>query len=175
MPKIDLSFGVTAIIAICALLSPILTALLNNRHQIKIKRMDERRAADESDFLHRRNIFENYVSAAGACLNYGGGETKKNYGACYATALFYAPQSLSAEMRLLNTHHTPNHFANIVVATDATIESTIETSHSTFSLWVHFFILPTSPPAVFYGGPFLCGSALVSAANPLALFFCIGV
>lgn len=76
MPKIDLSFGVTAIIAICALLSPILTALLNNRHQIKIKRMDERRAADESDFLHRRNIFENYVSAAGACLNYGGGETK---------------------------------------------------------------------------------------------------
>ena len=45
MPKIDLSFGVTAIIAICALLSPILTALLNNRHQIKIKRMDERRAA----------------------------------------------------------------------------------------------------------------------------------
>lgn len=64
--------------------------------------MDERRAADESDFLHRRNIFENYVSAAGACLNYGGGETKKNYGACYATALFYAPQSLSAEMRLLN-------------------------------------------------------------------------
>ena len=93
MPKIDLSFGVTAIIAICALLSPILTALLNNRHQIKIKRMDERRAADESDFLHRRNIFENYVSAAGACLNYGGG---------YATALFYAPQSLSAEMRLLN-------------------------------------------------------------------------
>ncbi|WP_270248938.1 hypothetical protein [Ruthenibacterium lactatiformans] len=102
MPKIDLSFGVTAIIAICALLSPILTALLNNRHQIKIKRMDERRAADESDFLHRRNIFENYVSAAGACLNYGGGETKKNYGACYATALFYAPQSLSAEMRLLN-------------------------------------------------------------------------
>ena len=38
MPKIDLSFGVTAIIAICALLSPILTALLNNRHQIKIKR-----------------------------------------------------------------------------------------------------------------------------------------
>ena len=36
MPKIDLSFGVTAIIAICALLSPILTALLNNRHQIKI-------------------------------------------------------------------------------------------------------------------------------------------
>jgi len=40
MPEISLSFTITAIIALCALISPIATTLLNNRHQLKIKELE---------------------------------------------------------------------------------------------------------------------------------------
>ena len=39
MPNIDLTVTVSVIIALCAIISPILTAIINNCHHTKIKNL----------------------------------------------------------------------------------------------------------------------------------------
>ena len=38
--KFDISMTIGSIIALVALISPIVTAIINNRHQIKVKKLD---------------------------------------------------------------------------------------------------------------------------------------
>ena len=57
MPKVDLTVTISVIIAICAIISPIITTILNNRHLYKIRKLDE--AAQSSK---KKLTFINVVS-----------------------------------------------------------------------------------------------------------------
>lgn len=50
MPEADLSFTITTIIALIALVSPILVALINNAHHSKIRKMELQKQMEQKQF-----------------------------------------------------------------------------------------------------------------------------
>ena len=38
--KFDLTFTITAVIAVCALIAPVLTTLINNHYQVRLKQLE---------------------------------------------------------------------------------------------------------------------------------------
>jgi hypothetical protein len=102
MPKLELSFTITAIVALMSLLSPIITTLLNNRHQLKIRKLELDQKQSENTVLYMRNIFENYVSALGKLPAYPTNEALAEYGKYYSLAYMYLPENLQSDMSDIN-------------------------------------------------------------------------
>lgn len=94
----------TLVIAVVAIVSPLATTYLNNRHQMALKQieLDEKRREDYD--LHVRKVFEDYAQAVGSVTEIKSGASLQNYGSCYQLALFYADASLHEDMIELNKH-----------------------------------------------------------------------
>lgn len=50
--KLDLTVTITAILGIAAIISPIATALINNRHQLKLKKLEYQQKEKESSYFY---------------------------------------------------------------------------------------------------------------------------
>lgn len=102
--KWDLSITISAIIAIAAIISPILTAVINNIHQKNMKKLELKEKHYEETVSYQKEIFENYLSKTG---NYIGSTfTSVNalmeYDDAYLVALLYAPNDLQILMKKAN-------------------------------------------------------------------------
>lgn len=63
--KLDLSFTITAIIALCALITPLLTTYLNNLHQRKLREIEFHQQEQTEEFLYVRKKMDNYLHTVG--------------------------------------------------------------------------------------------------------------
>lgn len=89
----DWSSLVAMVVAICALFSPALTAFFNNQHQLEMKKLE---------YEHQeREIYEGYIRAAGAAIQYQTKESIQTFGEHSALAMYYVPEELRADMVLL--------------------------------------------------------------------------
>ncbi len=59
MPQIDMTITISVIVALAAIVSPILTAIINNRYQLKLKKLELKQKEYEQTVLYKRKIFEN--------------------------------------------------------------------------------------------------------------------
>ncbi|MEA4821898.1 MAG: hypothetical protein VB122_06730 [Erysipelotrichales bacterium] len=66
--KIDSTITLSIIVAIIALITPLFTTIINNRHQVKIKEIEVKQLEVERFYLHKRAIFENAISCISACI-----------------------------------------------------------------------------------------------------------
>ncbi|WP_208422138.1 hypothetical protein [Latilactobacillus fragifolii] len=64
--KFDLTFTITATIAFVSLVSPIITALINNYHSRNMKRLEIEQENIRNNILHKRDLLENYLTATAA-------------------------------------------------------------------------------------------------------------
>lgn len=83
------------------IISPIATNYINNRYQLKIKKLDYQEQQEREHVLHKRDVFEKYIHAAGACIRESTSEDYHDFSAWAGVALYYAPQSLQKKMILL--------------------------------------------------------------------------
>lgn len=104
--KFDLTITVTAILGIAAIISPIATAIINNRYQIKLKKIELQQKHLEDTTYYIRSIFENYLRYAGRCINFSDQATEKDYGEYYFLAITYAPDDIRALMIEINKEIT---------------------------------------------------------------------
>lgn len=102
MLNFDLTVSISVILALAAIISPILTALINNRHHTKIRKMEMQQQTYENTILHKRTVFENYLKVAGKCIYYSDTSSLKEYGEFYFHALMYAPPELRNDMIAAN-------------------------------------------------------------------------
>lgn len=98
MPEIDLTITISVILALCSIFSTIITAIINNRQQIKLKRLELKQKEYENSVLHKRKIYENYLENAGRCIYFADAAALKDYGEHYFTALMIAPDELRSQM-----------------------------------------------------------------------------
>ena len=84
--KLDLTVTVSVIIALSAILSPIIVAVINNRYNLKLKKIEF--ASDK-----KINSFETYLSNLRIYLNYPKPEKYNMYRNAMSTAILYASQS----------------------------------------------------------------------------------
>ena len=98
MPKIDLTITISVIVALCAIISPVLTAIINNRYLAKSEESKPKQKSYENTTLHKREVFENYMMYAGQCIYYSDPDALKNYGKYYFPALMLVPVYLRPDM-----------------------------------------------------------------------------
>ncbi len=103
MPNVDLTITVSVILAVCALISPAITALINNSHQRKMKKLELRQASIEKHYTYTREIFENYLKHTNEYLLFPRGSNQTEYLRIYPLALMYFPDDLHADLIKLNS------------------------------------------------------------------------
>lgn len=111
MPKVDLTITISVVIAICAIISPIITTILNNCHQLKLKKLDMELESKKSSSFYKRGIYEDYLRLVGKCVTYANQEAMREYGSIYPLALIYFPESLREDLFSLNESITENHWS----------------------------------------------------------------
>lgn len=79
----DLTISISVILALSAILSPIAVAIINNRHNIKIKRL-------EINEKYVISSFQDYLSKLEQCIALNGSEHFRQYSEAYGQALLYA-------------------------------------------------------------------------------------
>lgn len=112
MPKIDLTISISVIVALCAIISPILTAIINNIYQLKLKKLELKQENIKNTVLYKRNIFENYLKYSGERISYADAAAQRNYGEFYFLALTYAPSELRPEMEKINRFMESHDYSN---------------------------------------------------------------
>lgn len=101
MPNLDLSFTITAIIAICSLVSPIATAVINNHHQKSMKKLEYQEQEKQRRIERKREIYEEYFRAAGACIQHANPDSLLEFGRHSAQILCYVPDDLIDDIQRL--------------------------------------------------------------------------
>lgn len=102
MPKIDLTITISVVIAVCAIISPVITTLLNNHHVYKMKKLDLKRETEKSSYFYKRGVYEDYLRCAGRCVSNADNKTMQEYGEIYLLALVYFPEDLRSELIHIN-------------------------------------------------------------------------
>lgn len=100
--KVDLTITVTTILGIAAIISPIATAIINNRYLLKLKKIELQQEHIEKTTYYIRSIFENYLRYVGRCIYNADREALKDYGEYYFLALTYAPNDIAKDMQKIN-------------------------------------------------------------------------
>lgn len=59
--EFDLTITVTSILGIAAIISPIVTSIINNRYLLKMRRLDAKIEQEKELSFYTREIFENYL------------------------------------------------------------------------------------------------------------------
>lgn len=98
MPEFDLTISISVIVALCAIISPILTSIINNQYQLKLKRIELTQQEYKETVLYHRNVYEKYLRYAGRCIYFSDSDALKEYGESYYSALMYAPPDIRVDM-----------------------------------------------------------------------------
>lgn len=106
MPKLDLTVIVSVILAFSSIISPIATTILNNHHQLKLKRLELKEKRYDESVVYQRKIFENYLRSAGKYAKSSNLDFTKSteYGEYYFLAYMYAPSELQQQMKCLDSY-----------------------------------------------------------------------
>ena len=102
MPEIDLTITISVVIAVCAIISPVITTLLNNHYAYKIKKLDMKNEAEKASYFYKRGVYENYLKYTGRCISYATGDALNQYGEVHALALMYFPDQFRNELIEIN-------------------------------------------------------------------------
>jgi len=103
MPKVDMTITISVVIAMCAIISPVITTLLNNHHIYKLKKLELKEKSKEDNAFYKRGIYEDYYKITGICITARTTEALGDYGKIYSLALLYFPSSLISEITELNS------------------------------------------------------------------------
>ncbi|WP_059004248.1 hypothetical protein [Bittarella massiliensis (ex Durand et al. 2017)] len=106
----DASITITSIIAVCAIISPIATSLINNHHQKTMRKVELEYEIQRNLEKHKKVIFEDFIRAAGACIYYSDGDALKEIGKHIYVVLCYAPEELVGDIKTLENQIRGSNF-----------------------------------------------------------------
>ncbi len=106
------------ITAIVAILAPVLTAIINNRHQYRIKKMELEQKAYEQSVLHKREIFEKFLSSFNKACQLKTSESLSEFSSCYSLVYIYLPKPVQDELALVNLLIHKNHWDEAIKHVD---------------------------------------------------------
>ena len=96
--QIKLEWTVTAILAVSAILSPIITTILNNRHLRKMRLLELKREEYKETVVYKRNVIEAYIKTAGGCIQHPSPNQRIEYADTFGSAVVYVPDEVRTKM-----------------------------------------------------------------------------
>lgn len=106
------------ITAIIAILAPVFVAIINNHHQYKIKKMELEQKSYEQSVLHKREIFEKFLSAFNMVCQLRTVEAAYEYSSCYSLVYIYLPKPVRDELGQVNLFIANNNWAEAIKYVD---------------------------------------------------------
>lgn len=100
--NLDLSWAITSVIAVCALVSPIITTMINNRHQKQMKILEYQDLEKQREEKRISDIYEGFLQSAGSCIQCHSKESLEAFGAHCYQVFPYVPATLQGEISSLN-------------------------------------------------------------------------
>lgn len=105
---------VTIVIALAAIISPILVAIINNfhhakmealahSHQEKMKELDLQAKRESENLKYLHSIFENYLQSISRCIANPTPENIELYGEHYSISFIYFPSESYERLELINS------------------------------------------------------------------------
>lgn len=96
--EIDLSITITAIIAVVALVTPLITTHLNNNHQLELRKLELNEDNKKLSNLHKKEIFEEFLKSAGRYISNPSSEHTKLFSEQCLVISLYLPDDLSSDV-----------------------------------------------------------------------------
>lgn len=93
---------VTIIIAVSAIFSPVITAIINAILQLRLKRLEVLESRYRDIYVYRRSVFERYLLSIGKYATDDWKLTVRSYGEAYALAYAHSPESVRLQMLLFD-------------------------------------------------------------------------
>ena len=84
-------YVITNILALAAIVAPVIVAVINNRQQTRLRKMEIGLEREKESLTYLRNIYEDFIKSAGAQLHNPSDETKRKYLEAYSLAFAYFP------------------------------------------------------------------------------------
>lgn len=128
--KIDSTITLSLIVAICGLTAPVITTWLNNRHQMKIKTMEEEQTKYIKNVQNVKDILSAYLAATSSCIAAADVVDLVGlleYGKSYALALIYVDDSTAETMQTLNSYIYDRDFDSALNCLNSVITSVRQT------------------------------------------------
>lgn len=94
----------TLVIGVCAIVSPILTAIINNHYQLKLRQLEYKMEFIDREKVRQKRIVEDYLEKASSCTHAPTLESQKDYCAAFSLASLYVPADTAVLMR--NIHNS---------------------------------------------------------------------
>lgn len=107
-----------SITAITAILAPVLIAIINNHHQYRIKKMELEQKSYEQSVLHKREIFESFLSAFNKVCQLQTQEAVSEYSSCYSLVYIYLPKPVRDELGEINLLIKQNNWMEVIKYVD---------------------------------------------------------
>lgn len=107
-----------SITAITAILAPIFVAVINNRHQYKLKKMELMQKSYEQSVLHKREIFEKFLSAFNKACQLQTEDAVSEYSSCYSLVYIYLPKPVRDELGKINLLIKQNDWSEVIKYVD---------------------------------------------------------
>ncbi len=102
MLNFDSTVNIATILALVAIVCPVLTAIIDNVFRLIFKCIENKQKRYEQDILHKREIFENFLSSFNEVCQRREYETLSRYASSYSLIYIYLPQSIRDELGKVN-------------------------------------------------------------------------
>lgn len=112
MTYFDFTVNLPIILTVIAVAAPILTALINNWHHTRMRKLELKEQRYKENVLLKRTIFENYLRYAGRCICVNKNASLEDYGEYYLLALMYAPPEIQEGMKKVHSLLTSGAWSN---------------------------------------------------------------
>ena len=96
--KVDLTVTISVILGCAAVVSPILTALINNHHQRKMKLLELKQEKYKETVVYRRNLIEAYLQKTAKCISYHRELQQNEYEESFGKVISYVPDNIRDKM-----------------------------------------------------------------------------
>lgn len=107
-----------SITAIAAILAPIFVAVINNRHQYRLKKMELEQKFYEQSVLHKREIFEKFLSTFNKACQLQTEDSISEYSSCYSLVYIYLPAPVRNELGEINLLIKQNNWMEVIKYVD---------------------------------------------------------
>ena len=96
--KVDLTVTISVILGCAAVISPVLTALINNAHQSAMRRQDAKREKYHETVAYKRKIIEEYIQRTAVKIQVKNLDTNIEYASGFGLAAIYVPEQIRNKM-----------------------------------------------------------------------------
>lgn len=107
------------LVAVVALIAPIITTIISNLFQLKAKRLESEQKRYEQTILHKREIFENFLSAFNQVCQLPAKECIAQYSSCYSLVYVYLPKKVRDDLGKVNILIRKKQFDEAIKYVDA--------------------------------------------------------